>query len=386
MPLPAATLINIRGTREILHLAKQCSKLRVFVYVSTAYCCATTDKIGVQLEEEFHPCSIPPATLIDIVEKVDTARVEAIVPGLMESWPNTYTFTKAITEQLVRSMADEIPICVIRPPIVIGTYNEPAPGWVDMSCANGPSGIIIGHGLGILRVMYTREDKLLCLVPGDYANNCILAAAWDCVERRKSGDEDVKIFSVSSTKSGVQLRTLTKNLKQNDLKKYSPRQSIWYCQTYITDNKLLYHIFSWFMNYLPAMIVDLIINVFQIPKPKGITSFVTLYKKVDKLALAFRYFTCNGWRFNDKNIVELHQKMSPMDQKIFNVDTSTINWDHMIFIWFLGVKKFILKESKLIDDYAIRKQKVFKVANYAVFFIYLYVFYYIFYSLYSYFK
>ncbi|KAG6460344.1 hypothetical protein O3G_MSEX011916 [Manduca sexta] len=120
IPLPAATLINIRGTREILHLAKQCSKLRVFEYVSTAYCQATTDKIGVQLDEKFQPCPIPPATLIELVENVDKTRLGAIVSGLTKSWPNTYTFTKAVAEELVRSMADEIPICIVRPPI--GTY------------------------------------------------------------------------------------------------------------------------------------------------------------------------------------------------------------------------------------------------------------------------
>ena len=54
--------------------------------------------------------------------------------------PNTYTFTKAITEQLVKQEREHLPISIVRPSIVAGAVKDPIPGWVDN--LNGPTGII----------------------------------------------------------------------------------------------------------------------------------------------------------------------------------------------------------------------------------------------------
>ena len=53
--------------------------------------------------------------------------------------PNTYTFTKAIAEQLVNREREHLPISVVRPSIVTGSVKEPIPGWVDN--LNGPAGV-----------------------------------------------------------------------------------------------------------------------------------------------------------------------------------------------------------------------------------------------------
>lgn len=36
-PIKTAVEINVRGTREMLHLARACTKLRAYVHISTAY-------------------------------------------------------------------------------------------------------------------------------------------------------------------------------------------------------------------------------------------------------------------------------------------------------------------------------------------------------------
>ena len=54
--------------------------------------------------------------------------------------PNTYTFTKAITEQYVNQEREHLPISIVRPSIVAGAIKEPLPGWVDN--LNGPTGIM----------------------------------------------------------------------------------------------------------------------------------------------------------------------------------------------------------------------------------------------------
>lgn len=61
--------------------------------------------------------------------------------------------------------------------VVIATSKEPVAGWIDN--LYGPTGILIGGCLGVIRSVRTKPDVVAELVPADYVVNCILAAAWD---------------------------------------------------------------------------------------------------------------------------------------------------------------------------------------------------------------
>jgi fatty acyl-CoA reductase len=52
--------------------------------------------------------------------------------------PNTYTYTKAIAEQVVELQRDDLPIAIIRPSIVVAGMRGPIKGWVDN--LNGATG------------------------------------------------------------------------------------------------------------------------------------------------------------------------------------------------------------------------------------------------------
>jgi len=58
---------------------------------------------------------------------------------LIGNWPNTYTYTKCLAEDYVRSNSKGLPLAVFRPAIVIPTYREPIKGWIDNMY--GPTGI-----------------------------------------------------------------------------------------------------------------------------------------------------------------------------------------------------------------------------------------------------
>ena len=52
--------------------------------------------------------------------------------------PNTYTYTKALAEQLLERECGDIPLAIVRPSIVTAALKEPLPGWIDN--LNGPTG------------------------------------------------------------------------------------------------------------------------------------------------------------------------------------------------------------------------------------------------------
>jgi nucleoside-diphosphate-sugar epimerase len=78
--------------------------------------------------------------------------------NIIGSFPNTYTFTKRMAENLLfESNKRGIPLSIIRPSIIGASLEEPFPGWTDSITLSG--GIYLIAGLGILRE-----------VPGDQNN------------------------------------------------------------------------------------------------------------------------------------------------------------------------------------------------------------------------
>jgi alcohol-forming fatty acyl-CoA reductase len=67
--------------------------------------------------------------------------LEKLKPHLLGKWPNTYTFTKALAEDFIKTHSEGLPIVIFRPGIVISTSREPMAGWIDNK--SGPSGIVL---------------------------------------------------------------------------------------------------------------------------------------------------------------------------------------------------------------------------------------------------
>lgn len=99
----------------------------------------------------------------------------------MDKWPNTYTFTKAIAEDVVRQHGAGMPVGLYRPGIVISTYADPISGWIDNFY--GPTGVIAGAGTGVLRTLRCNPKALSNMVPVDLCVNGLIAGAWDVAER-----------------------------------------------------------------------------------------------------------------------------------------------------------------------------------------------------------
>lgn len=53
---------------------------------------------------------------------------------------------------------------------------EPMPGWVDS--LNGPVGVVVAAGKGVIRSMMAAEEFCAEVVPVDVAINAIIAITW----------------------------------------------------------------------------------------------------------------------------------------------------------------------------------------------------------------
>jgi nucleoside-diphosphate-sugar epimerase len=46
-------------------------------------------------------------------------------------WPNAYAFNKAMGEMLLGTMRGDVPVVIVRPSIIISTFQDPFPGWIE---------------------------------------------------------------------------------------------------------------------------------------------------------------------------------------------------------------------------------------------------------------
>lgn len=119
--------------------------------------------------------------------------------SLIGDYPNTYTFTKALAEQIIQIEGAGLPIAIVRPSIVSAAYKEPSPGWIDV--LNGPTGLILiivtkcynnfkhitsfvgliaSGGKGFIRIFKRKNENYVTdLIPVDIPINLMIALAWD---------------------------------------------------------------------------------------------------------------------------------------------------------------------------------------------------------------
>ncbi|MGH9747985.1 MAG: SDR family oxidoreductase [Candidatus Acidiferrales bacterium] len=99
-------------------------------------------------------------------------------------WPNTYTFTKSLSESLIRNFLDAQPnaaIAVVRPAIVETSVEKPFLGWNEGINTSASLSYLLGT---FFRQLPTTESKCLDLIPVDLVCRGMTLIAAALVARR----------------------------------------------------------------------------------------------------------------------------------------------------------------------------------------------------------
>jgi phosphoserine phosphatase len=99
-------------------------------------------------------------------------------------WPNTYTFTKSLSESLIRNYLDErrsAAIAVVRPSIVESSIEKPFLGWNEGINTSASLSYLLGT---FFRQLPTNESKCLDLIPVDVVARGMTLIAAALVKRR----------------------------------------------------------------------------------------------------------------------------------------------------------------------------------------------------------
>jgi alcohol-forming fatty acyl-CoA reductase len=178
--------------------------------------------------------------------------LEQLTPQMLGKWPNTYTYTKALAEEYVKTHGKGLPITIFRPAIVIPTSREPMVGWIDNMY--GPSGIVLGVAAGLLRIMHIDSNKRAELVPVDYCVNSLLQGAYDVA---KNSYEEPPVYNyVSAENNPITWQKYT-DLASFYAKEFPPSNCIWYLTLTMSQNRFLLPILTFLYHTLPGALVDL---------------------------------------------------------------------------------------------------------------------------------
>lgn len=250
--LQEAVNFNTNGTYRVLQLAEKMKKLLVFLHVSTAYCHCNEDV----LEERYYPANENPYGVMEMAKLLKEETLLSITPQLLSGLPNTYAYTKGLTEDLVHSYSGKFPIVIARPSIVTAAWKLPFPGWIEGM--NGPTGLMVGGGKGVIRSMHGNPDFNSEAVPVDININAIIALAY----KRSKMPKGICFFC-NLTDSGTNPVTWGETIEigKQLFYEYPLCQSLWYPNGLLRPN-YYYHMFCViFFHYLPAYVVDFIMIV-----------------------------------------------------------------------------------------------------------------------------
>ncbi|KAM4523646.1 fatty acyl-CoA reductase 1 [Fundulus diaphanus] len=346
-PLKHALQLNVIATQQILALAQQIQHLEAFIHISTAYANCNRKYI----DEIIYPPPVEPKKLIESLEWMDEDIVQEITPRLIGDRPNTYTYTKALAENVVQQVQDKLNICIIRPSIVGASWQEPFPGWIDNF--NGASGVFIAAGKGILRTMRANNEAVADLIPVDMVINLTLAAGWyTAVHRPKTTmvynctTGGINPFHWGEIEHHVML-----SFKRNPLEQAFRRPN-----ANITSNYLINQYWVLVSHKFPAFIYDLFLRLCG-QKPQMMRIFNRLHKAISLL----EYFSSQDWEWNCENGNMLMSQLTPEDRKTFNFDVRQLNWPEYIENYCIGTKKYVLNED--MSDIPAARQHLRKLRN-----------------------
>ncbi|XP_017804079.1 fatty acyl-CoA reductase 1 isoform X3 [Macaca nemestrina] len=324
-----AVQLNVIATRQLILLAQQMKNLEVFMHVSTAYAYCNRKHI----DEVVYPPPVDPKKLIDSLEWMDDGLVNDITPKLIGDRPNTYIYTKALAEYVVQQEGAKLNVAIVRPSIVGASWKEPFPGWIDNF--NGPSGLFIAAGKGILRTIRASNNALADLVPVDVVVNMSLAAAWYSGVNRYMRPRNIMVYNCTTGSTnpfhwGEVGYYVSHSFKMN------PLNQVFRCPSFkFNSNSLSHHYRKGVSHRVSALLLDC----------THVDRMMKTITRLHKAMVFLEYFTSNSWVWNTDNVNMLMNQLNPEDKKTFNIDVRQLHWAEYIENYCLGTKKYVLNEE-----------------------------------------
>ena len=401
-PLDEALAQNVLSARRVAEFSNQCGEA-VCVHISTAYVSGDVD--GFVPETAYHMVSDPNNTdsfpsrrftnihadIKHIEQIIGHVRKEALNPELdrelkmallqhfrkspggrnvrrrekieklrrkwiknrlkeegmrwarQRGWNDTYTYTKAIGEQLILSCRQSRSTVILRPSVIESSLAEPNPGWLDGLRMADP--LIVAIGKGRLRSLPLNPEVTIDLVPVDLVVNALLASIPEIAQ-----EGGLKIYQVAtSDQNPITLgqlhrliyRYFTKNplldkagnaIRVKRLRFPNPTQfRIQHRLKSVPLDTAKKTLEKW-----PALATEKF--------KRKLSATRTAHQRLYYYGEIYQPYLNLDCRFEVKNTLRLFGSLSEEEKKLFNFDVTQLNWRHYIQnVHIPGIKKYLMK-------------------------------------------
>ncbi|XP_048269632.1 putative fatty acyl-CoA reductase CG5065 [Bombus terrestris] len=328
-PLHVAVNVNTKGTARVIELWSELKHPISFVYVSTAYSNANLHEIG----EKVYTTSLKPSEVIDMCDKFDKTSINEIEKKILKTYPNTYTFSKNLAEQIVASRCRDLPVAIVRPSIVGASLEEPCPGWIQN--ISGFTGTLLLIARGCATAIRGRKDARVDVVPLDFVVDMIICSAWHVTLHPK---HEVKVYNCTSNANPFRWGQMRDAIVKCSIE--TPlNDTLWYPGCPIIANRYIYKVRSVIPYILLAFVIDIFLKL-RGSKP----IMMKLLKNGNKLFTLVAYFALNEWTFQRDNCSNLARKVKMLnDSDMVKLDLRDMNWEKYVAIYLMGIRKFTSK-------------------------------------------
>ena len=400
-PIDASLQSNVLGSKYAVELAKSCNNA-VFLHVSTAYVRGVQQG---RVPEELHPPyetyaeqyqaekgeEIPgtlEAEIADIQqlservrdeanqpEKLDQFRREALRNSGAETgeklnrqidiarekwieqrltdeglkrahsrgWNDTYTYMKALGEQMIAKTRGDLPTAIIRQSIMESSLEDPEPGWLGGTLRMADP-LIVGFGKGRLPDFPGDPNSILDIIPVDFVINAMLAATVQTYYQRgievyhiASGARNPLTFGdiVNITHDYFTRQPLLDNGKPIPVPVWKFPDEAKFQSDLRYKMRLLDTASRW-LNRIPLRWAKRKDRRLAVKKNaiETLLHYVQIYGPYVRLSFKFEIGKTEA----------LYDSLSPADQQQFNFDISRIDWRRYLQeVHIPGIKRHFLK-------------------------------------------
>ncbi len=363
--LDAALQINTLCLNNIVSLAEAAGDIPV-VQVSTCY--VNGFNKGLMEEDNVHPTGdgitrspFGYFEVEDLIERMQAriSTVEArfgdpeirekalIELGIKQAqklgWNDTYTLTKWMGEQLLMKALYGKKLTILRPSIVESTLQGPKPGWIEgVKVADA---IILAYAREKVSFFPGNKHAVLDIIPADLVANSILLSAAEALKAPpqlriyQCASSDVNPLRISDLIGFVQSEAESNHAKLKRLFPKKPERPFVMVPRLVfnTAGTLVYRTLQTTMRALEL-----------VGKGRNTRTLHNLQTTL-KLATIFSFYTAPKYRFSNRKLLDLAERMGETDKKLFPVDASNFDWQHyMRQIHIPGLNCYALKPRRTI--------------------------------------
>lgn len=259
-------------------------------------------------------------------------------------WSDTYTFTKAMGEQLLARHHGDVTTLVLRPSIVESTLEQPVPGWLAGMRMADP--IVIAYGRGIVTEFPGDARVLLDIIPVDMLVNTLLAAV---AQARRPGE--LSVYQVATGTENPMLLgrfsdLVSERYREDSLQTWDgpARELPWF--RWLAPAPFMrrrrYRL-AW-LRALEMLAGSMAWTAWGERMRSSVGSRRATLERVHRYATLLIPYTTLACHYASDNTRQLWESVDPEDREDFAFDVKSIDWTRYVRDTHItGLKRYVLK-------------------------------------------